>query len=616
MTRADRKAYYTARREEIDALLSALRRRSRGFLVGQIVSFAAVIAFLAAYTALDNGAPMLYFTALSAVLYVFIRIQDGINTERIDNTKALLTVVERELKYLEGDFSCFADGAQYVDPQHLFTFDIDIFGRESLFNRIDRTATTGGSDRLAEWLSEQNDGSDKDALHRIKARAEASKLLAEMPEWRTRLTALGANGKTDTHTVTAAIVGVQGLSVPSWFSSSVALAVAALSLAGFWAALVLSVFSDLPSVVPVMWGVSQFFIVYSVCSNPLKKIGERVGTLQDKVRKYSLMLENIGKLRPSAANAESEGVGIGRSEWIDGKLSELNGAQESFRQMSEMLKSIDRRGNLLGLIFSDALFLSDLFLVRKFRNWQRDNLSRLPHWIDIVSDIDALVSMATFRFNEPEATDAELTDSREVVFEARSLWHPFLGMGAVSNDFSIKDRNFYIVTGANMAGKSTFLRSIGINYVLAMNGLPVFAEHLRLSIFALFTSMRTTDDLTRGISYFNAELLRLRQLIAVCSRQSRTLIILDEILKGTNSADKLKGSRLFLEYISQKAVTGVVATHDLALSEMAEERPDRFHNYCFEIELGTDVTYTYTISQGVARNQNATFLLKELLKST
>jgi len=208
------------------------------------------------------------------------------------------------------------------------------------------------------------------------------------------------------------------------------------------------------------------------------------------------------------------------------------------------------------------------------------------------------------------------------LFEAKGLWHPFLGAKAVRNDFLLADGHYYIITGANMAGKSTFLRSVGINVLLARVGLPVFAGHLRCSLFSLFTSMRTSDDLAHGISYFNAELLRLQQLLdfvratstAETAQPPHTLIILDEILKGTNSLDKLNGSRLFLEAVSALPVTGVIATHDLELSRMAEEHSDRFHNYCFEIQLSDHITYTYRITPGVARNQNATYLLQQLLK--
>ena len=222
--------------------------------------------------------------------------------------------------------------------------------------------------------------------------------------------------------------------------------------------------------------------------------------------------------------------------------------------------------------------------------------------------------MATFRYNEPRGIDATIVDEYKVVYDANDLYHPFLGDKAVANDFNIQDGNYYIVTGANMAGKSTFLRSVGINYILALCGMPVFASDYRVSLFSLFSSMRTSDDLAHGISYFNAELLRLKQLIDTCRENSRTLIILDEILKGTNSADKLNGSRMFLEAMSKMPVTGIIATHDLELSKMADQYPQRFHNYCFEIELGASVTYSYKITPGVARNQNATFLLKEILK--
>ena len=231
--------------------------------------------------------------------------------------------------------------------------------------------------------------------------------------------------------------------------------------------------------------------------------------------------------------------------------------------------------------------------------------------------MDAMVSMADFRYNHPEAEEAEfVSGSPEIVFEGKNLYHPFLGAKAVKNDFTIKDGNYYIITGANMAGKSTFLRSLGVNYILAMAGMPVFADQLKISRFRLFSSMRTTDDLTHGISYFNAELIRLEELLKFCkeSAEFRTLIILDEILKGTNSLDKLNGSRKFLEAIAKQPVSGIIATHDLELSKMENDASGKFHNYCFEIDLGTDVTYTYKIQKGVARNQNATFLLNKILE--
>ena len=255
----------------------------------------------------------------------------------------------------------------------------------------------------------------------------------------------------------------------------------------------------------------------------------------------------------------------------------------------------------------------DITIVRLFQQWQRTYEERTDEWIETLNLFDTLVSMGNYKLNENKAVQAEVVAENKVVFNAKALYHPFLGEHAVANDFDIQDREYYIVTGANMAGKSTFLRSLGVNYLLAMNGLPVFAKQLKVSVFHLFTSMRTTDDLTHGISYFNAELLRLDQLLGSLRESTPNLIILDEILKGTNSLDKLNGSRLFLQHIASRNVTGVIATHDLELSKMEDEEPKRFHNYCFEIELGEQITYSYKISKGVARNQNATFLLQGIL---
>ena len=281
----------------------------------------------------------------------------------------------------------------------------------------------------------------------------------------------------------------------------------------------------------------------------------------------------------------------------------LAGAEESLERLALILQKIDNRSNEIGIFIFNCFALIDITIVRLFQQWQQAYEERTDEWIETLNLFDTLVSMGNYKLNENKAVQAEVVAENQVVFNAKALYHPFLGEHAVANDFDIQDREYYIVTGANMAGKSTFLRSLGVNYLLAMN-----------SVFHLFTSMRTTDDLTHGISYFNAELLRLDQLLGSLRESTPSLIILDEILKGTNSLDKLNGSRLFLQHIASRNVTGVIATHDLELSKMEDEEPERFHNYCFEIELGEQITYSYKISKGVARNQNATFLLKGILE--
>ncbi|MGN0281570.1 MAG: hypothetical protein ACI4B3_04620 [Prevotella sp.] len=367
----------------------------------------------------------------------------------------------------------------------------------------------------------------------------------------------------------------------------------------------LPVLGFVPSSIPLQWAMLQLLIMIVFCSRSLHKINKTMGTVNSQMKSYVSLMETIST---SCLSAKDNVAIVERLSTSDGN------ALKSFRNLRKLIDRLDRSGNALYRMVADALFLNDFFIVRSFIQWKSERMTQMNEWIEAVDHFDALVSMATFRHNEPDANTAEIVERDEVVYKAEGLFHPFLGSKAVPNDFSISDSHYYIVTGANMAGKSTFLRSIGVNYILAMCGMPIFAKRLTISRFSLFSSMRTSDDLAHGISYFNAELLRLKQLITICQHNRHTLIILDEILKGTNSADKLNGSRLFLEHVSHLPITGIIATHDLDLSKMSDERPDRFHNFCFEIELTDNVTYSYKITPGVARNQNATYLLKELLK--
>lgn len=581
--------FYTEKERHLADEIAQLKQKSRLFVAGQIVFFLLFLAFLVLYTLVSWGALPLVLSAVSLLLYALVRLMDVKNDEQVHRLSNLRKVYLHELSYLKGDFSCFDDGEQYVDAHHPFTFDLDVFGPESLFQRINRTVTTGGSDWLAAQLSSVDNRS---------ARADAVDELAAMEPWRATFMALGADGRIDSALIRQALQEIKSLQIPTFAAKRWTFVLAWLLIIGLFAAVVASVADLVSAQLPLWWGILHFFGVFFVCSGACRVISKAVDKLHEQLQVYVKLIQQVSE---TTAFTTSQNAAI---------VNVLQGARQSFDQLNDILSGLDRRGNILGLFLMDALFLSDYFLVRRFLRWQRQYLGQVPVWIDAISEMDGLVSMATFRYNEPQAGRTEVVASEEMVYEAVGLYHPFLGAKAVRNDFTLQHRHYYIITGANMAGKSTFLRALGINYILAMNGMPVFATSLRVSAYSLFSSMRTTDDLAHGISYFNAELLRLKQLLTACQHNSQTLIILDEILKGTNSADKLNGSRLFLQAVSALPVTGVIATHDLELSKMEGER---FHNYCFEIALGQDVTYSYKITPGIARNQNATFLLREIL---
>ena len=581
--------FYTEKERHLAGEIAQLKQKSRLFVAGQIVFFLLFLAFLVLYTLVSWGALPLVLSAVSLLLYALVHLMDVKNDAQVHRFSNLRKVYLHELSYLKGDFSCFDDGEQYVDAHHPFTFDLDVFGKDSLFQRINRTVTTGGSDWLAAQLS---------SVANRSARADAVDELASMESWRATFMALGADGRIDSALIRQALQEIKSLQIPTFAAKRWTFVLAWLLIVGLFAAVVASVAGLVSAQLPLWWGILHFFGVFFVCSGACRVISKELDKLHEQLQVYVELIRQVSETTTFTTPQNAAIVNV------------LQGARQSFDQLNDILNGLDRRGNILGLFLMDALFLSDYFLVRRFLRWQRQYLGQVSVWIDAISEMDGLVSMATFRYNEPQAGRAEVVASEEMVYEAVGLYHPFLGAKAVRNDFTLQHRHYYIITGANMAGKSTFLRALGINYILAMNGMPVFATSLRVSAYSLFSSMRTTDDLAHGISYFNAELLRLKQLLTACRHNAQTLIILDEILKGTNSADKLNGSRLFLQAVSALPVTGVIATHDLELSKMEGER---FHNYCFEIALGQDVTYSYKITPGIARNQNATFLLREIL---
>ena len=593
---------YQHKAEETNTQLVSLRSRSRFFILTEIGSFLVAIGFVVLYTLLADAAWTLLCAVAALCFYLYIRRRDVLNDRKIKHGEALLGVYQNEIDYQHGNFSGFEAGEQYVCPQHPYTFDMDVFGVGSLFQRMNRTISTGGSDQLAACLStEWGHTKREDLIGEIRMRMAAIDELGQDETFLSSFKSLGVKERINTAEVLKALTAIHQQSFPKIFHNPLLRYFCYADLLGFYVSIVLSVMGLAPSLLPLWWGMFNFMFSFLCGHKYMRVISELIAKVHAQVDGYLQVLKLINTTEFKSAELQT-------------LKEKLSGAEESFEQLEIILQKIDNRSNEVGVFVFNSFALIDIAIVRLFLRWQHTYEQRTNEWIDSLNLFDALVSMGNFRLNEDRAVQAEISEENKVVYDAKNLYHPFLGEKAVANDFTIHDHEYYIVTGANMAGKSTFLRSLGINYLLAMNGLPVFAEHLKVSVFHLFTSMRTTDDLTHGISYFNAELLRLKKLLGSLRDDVPSLIILDEILKGTNSLDKLNGSRLFLQYIAERNVTGVIATHDLELSKMENEYVGRFHNYCFEIELGEDITYSYKITKGVARNQNATYLLKGILK--
>jgi len=284
------------------------------------------------------------------------------------------------------------------------------------------------------------------------------------------------------------------------------------------------------------------------------------------------------------------------------------------KKLSDLIDSFDSStvpifGGLL-----DIIFLWKLQFASRIETFITDNYNELPKGFQSIAEFEALICFGLFAYKNQEFVYPVCIEQSETI-KAINLSHPLLSRKVrIANNFSInQNNNVTIITGANMTGKSTFLRSIGINMVLAMNGCPVCAESFHFRPISIFTSMRTNDSLSDGSSYFNAEIKRLKLLIDKLEKNEPQFIILDEILKGTNSVDKLKGSEMFLEKIIKikTLMNCIIATHDLELTKMESKYPNNITNFCFELDNKNGVFEPdYKLQKGVTTSMNAIELMK------
>ena len=294
-------------------------------------------------------------------------------------------------------------------------------------------------------------------------------------------------------------------------------------------------------------------------------------------------------------------------------MHEQTSASQAIRQLSRYIGGLDQRFSLAGIILN-VLILRDIRHALLIEKWKATYGTQLGQWFDTLAQVDAYNSLGGFAFNHPDYVYPHLSDHYFSI-EGKELGHPLLDRKrCVRNDIHLpKAPWFLIITGANMAGKSTYLRTVGINYLLACVGAPVFAKEFTLCPAHLVTSLRTSDSLTGHESYFFAELKRLQMIIQRLQQGERLFIILDEILKGTNSIDKQKGSLALMRQLVAQQACGIIATHDLVLGDLEKEYPEAVKNYCFEADIKeNELSFSYQLREGIAQNMNACFLMRKM----
>lgn len=506
-------------------------------------------------------------------------------------------IIQEELQALSGDYSSFEDGKEYVNPEHPYSFDLDIFGRRSLFQSINRTCTFFGKDRLAKWLQNH--------LHKktsIEKRQEMVREISEHTLFREqfRVAGLVHHGQSS-----------DAEKIQAWSQSPAQYLHAGWVKAFIWGVPVINSLLLITSLI----GWTSFsclglsFGIFLVLSFGIIK---RATYIQETYGKQLKSLNGYARLIALAKTEDWKSAGM--LELME--RFNLNGQSpvQALQQLSKELDRLDLRNNQFLYVLLEGSIFFQLQEIVRIERWKVRYGQYISEWLETVGELDALCSLGTFAYNHPQYTYPELTE-KPFCFLATQMGHPLMPVSqCVKNDATIPSRPFFlIITGANMAGKSTYLRTIGVNYLLACVGAPVCCEKLKLHPNQLITSLRTSDSLSDNESYFFAELKRLKRIIDLLNQGQQLFIILDEILKGTNSMDKQKGSFDLIRQFMQLKANGIIATHDLLLGSLIKQFPEEIRNYCFEADIkDNELTFSYKLREGVAQNMNACFLMKKM----
>ncbi|RLD29104.1 MAG: DNA mismatch repair protein MutS [Bacteroidetes bacterium] len=580
--------YYQAQLKKFQLKVKSLNQKLTRLSTLRLLVFSVTAVGL--YYTFNQWQLALIISVAGITIFIYLLSKYTDIRSKRDLNKALVNINEEEIKIASGDFHHRNEGLLFQDPNHFYSLDIDLFGRGSFFQFINRTTINEGTQKLANDLTANN-------INNIITRQEAIRELASKPEWRQHFSAIATliNIETPAIKIIDWLKNYQPfLPKPmQWIPLAFTIATIGLfvllflniidgSFLGFW-----------------------LLIGLLFTGNYVKKtnsLSSKTDKVKDTFRQYALLLDQI----------ENEKF---TSVLLQHKQQQINSEEEKasaiFSTFSKSLDALDNRNNLVSAIFGNGFLLSDIKNTYRVEQWITQYKNKVADWFQVVSFFDAYNSLGNFAFNHPNYVFPKITDNKTVI-NAQDLGHPLLVVDKrIDSNLLISDQQFFIVTGANMAGKSTFLRTVSLHIVMANVGLPVCAKASEYSPVKLITSMRTTDSLTDDSSYFFSELTRLKFIVDAIVKEPY-FIVLDEILKGTNSTDKAIGSRKFVEKLVASNAKGIIATHDLSLCEIEKEL-DEVKNHYFDVEIINDELYfDYKFKEGVCQNMNASFLLKKM----
>ena len=586
--------HYEKLESESQTIINRLTTIARRISWLRVVIFVATIGVL--YTLWHDTMACWIVALIGITTFVAVaRYHDRILHQR-DIQEARRNFAQARLRVLNGDLSQQPQGEIHIDPMHPFSYDLDLFGRGSLYSMLDSTSTPMGADYLAQWLKSPllNDAEIIDRQHAI---AE----LSSKHELRSGFHAIGKTIKAENQAKNASTDG----ETPS-FSMPIALKIYSKVAGILFTAVVVMAIMDLIPGMSVLWLFIGNLFVAGLTKRRIDTIHAWLCSTVEELTTRASLFRHI-----ESAQFESAMMQKQQRRFSHAGTS----ATHLINKLSRHLKSLDQRYNVVGYMLFNGTCQWDILTVGHINKWMKAHGECLEQWRKTLGEVDALCALATYAFENPDYSYPTIDCDHHIIMKAEQMGHQLIARSRrVNNPLpQMGGHSFLIITGANMAGKSTYLRTIGINYLLAMIGAPVAAKSMIFTPTHLFTGLRATDSLADGESYFFAELKRLQTVVKEASSGRPMFILLDEILRGTNSADKQRGSIALVKRLINLPVAGILATHDLALGDLAQEFPENISAYCFEAEIKDDtLTFDYTLHTGVAHNLNAFFLMGKM----
>ena len=585
--------FYTQRKDNFSVDLTTYKKQYNTISIIRLSI--AVIAIVLAYYGLQQGNFNAYILPILLCVVVFvwlIKIHSNIADKKL-RAATLVAINEDEITHLQRKGNNFDNGAEYIDFKHPYSYDLDIFGENSLFQYINRTETYKGKEKLANLLLSTL---PQDVIIQNQ---EAVKELADKPEWRQEIQALGRMKKDSAATLAKLEAWSDGESKDINKLRYILSIIASIAFVGCFTGYIIT-----NEITLFNWSICIFMFNLSSVAGYAKIFKKEIShtTETDEIlHQYSLIIAQIEQ-----AQFQSEKLNSLKEKLSsDGKQ-----AGQLIKKLATLFGQMDTVSNIFAALLLNGLFQYHVHIYKGLQSWKKHHATAIPQWLEVIAEFEALNSLANLYYNNKDYTFPKLNTNKAIVF--KELAHPLLNPATrVGNDISFSPQ-FTILTGSNMSGKSTFLRSLGVNMVLAGIGASVCAKEAIIHPLPVLVSMRLSDSLSDSESYFFAEIKRLKQIMDALKEES-AFVLLDEILRGTNSDDKRTGTIAVVKKMIAGQAIGAIATHDIEVCNITTEHPEQLVNRCFEANIeNNNLYFDYKLRDGICKNKSATFLMEKM----